>query len=197
MRSLIFIISGLIWLPSVLISQTSVKDFSKPWDSGPKIRLSLFIPGISVETGIAKKITLFTEIGSGFSLVVSGSDGQFWMNVMYSSHDQKYSGTYFKLFPFAKIEERFYYNINRRIAANKPVANFTGNYISHYNTYLLNEMFTTGLTWGLQRNSKRFYFSLNVGLGVYFKNKEFAPDANNIEIRPAFINDVKLGFALN
>jgi hypothetical protein len=130
MSRLVFIIC-LILLPIITFSQPQMSDSVKNLNTGQIIRLSMIIPGISVETSIAKKITLFTELGSGFSLVIADNDNQFWLTMMYSHRDPDNSSSYLRFFPFAKVEERLYYNINKRKAANKPVINFTGNYISN------------------------------------------------------------------
>jgi hypothetical protein len=184
----ICIVVCLLIFGSGIYAQNETIGFDDVSASVPKIRVSIIVPGVSVEKGISEKITLFTEIGSGFGLSISQNDGTFWVSMMSASNGQDISGTHFKIFPFVKMEGRYYYNLGRRKALNKSIANFTGNYISSYNVYLLNQQFISGMTWGLQRNWRRFHFNLNLGLGLYF---------NSDETGISIINEAKIGFLLN
>jgi hypothetical protein len=177
----------MIFSPVFLFCQIQNND-PEAAESKHKIRIGMLVPGVSVETALREKITLFTEVGTGFSLIIKDHGNMFFVNIMNSPEDEYISGTYFRFFPFAKLEERFYYNTHKRKAVGKSIQNFSGNYISNYNVYLFNEKFTTGFTWGMQRNSRKFFFNLNLGLGISFDKKE---------ISPAVITEVKLGFLLN
>lgn len=180
----IILLFSLILFRQSLFSQTGDINNNDKKHTDKIVRLSLLIPGISVETNFNEKFTLFTEIGAGYYLNVKN---KFSVTLLYNSGmDENFTGTRHKFYPFGKIEERYYYNLSHRKEKNKSVANNSGNYISHYNLYILNEIILTGITWGIQRNVNKFYFNFNLGPALYLSQDE---------LHATIISDIKLGFS--
>jgi hypothetical protein len=130
-------------------------------------RFSVFIPKLLVETPIKPSWTVTVGAGTGLS----------------RAYDEDTEKSYFLLLPFAEGGTRWYYNLNRRLRNNKPVAGFSGNFIglvgrAGYAFYLGEALtdpgvfYTAGTVWGIQRNfGKNAYACFYAGpAAIYSKN---------------------------
>ncbi|HPE57625.1 MAG TPA: hypothetical protein PK904_14555 [Bacteroidales bacterium] len=173
-------------LPETLIDQNT---------SNIYYRLSFFIPGLSIESRISKSLSVNAEVGTGYAQGRNNTDNYTELYIFYNRPEDSYhpfhlkpKADYTKLYPFIKLEIRQYYNLLRRQKKNRSIKNNSANYFSFYSLNYLDDLFFIGPTWGFQRNSKRFYFNMNLGGGIYYwkGGSEFQP-----------LIDFKLGLILN
>lgn len=140
------------------------------------LKVNIINPGITYETAISKYSTLNLDANVSFGYNYSNQDGSF-----------------FKGFPFWRLQYRNYYNLDKRTTSHKNTIGNSGNYVSIHSSYYygLNsdrnyfnflDGLTLGGTWGIQRTYKSgLNINLNTGLGYNFspnKTKTVVPLLN-------------------
>ncbi|HSP86590.1 MAG TPA: hypothetical protein VLN45_00530 [Ignavibacteriaceae bacterium] len=145
-----------------------------PNKSNSFFRLSLLIPGLSLETRLTNSTSINVEIGTGFAIGQTTENGFSGLTIFYNKpseidykNESYYRENYNRLYPFSKFEVRQYYNLLRRQNHYRNTKNNTASYFSLYSLIYLEDLYFIGPTWGMQRNVNRFYFNLNLGGGVY------------------------------
>jgi hypothetical protein len=166
MRSLL--LSSLFLLlsfsPTMAQSDGSLQPASL-WKAG------LLGPNIEYETALSSNISLRAEAGLSFS-------------AGYGGHA---IGWIFDFGLYAQISPRYFYNMDKRVAAGKNIDNFAGNYFSFTAMGIFDKAFgdesdtnyyILGPTWGIQRNlNKTWYFDIEVGPGIALSknSSDFVP----------------------
>ena len=153
-------------------------------------RINFLSPGIEAEISTGKSSTFsanagITYIGSYPHISTSVPANTF----LYSIN------------PFLDIQEKLYYNLNKRTEKGKSAANNSGNFVSIRNVTFFNSIssnfetyanlnFAVGPTWGFQRSSSKLHFLFDVGPQFYFDTK------GHSGIWPVMIQ-INLGLNLN
>lgn len=138
---------------SILFSQRN--NTEKVW------RVNFFNPGIEYEMPTGKQSTFSVELGIGF-------------NVDYPRSGSK--GVSKLISPFLDIQQKWFYNFNKRKIKGLSTANNSANFISARlltRSELFSEVnktdFAIGPTWGIQRKyGKNFHFLFDMGPIYYF-----------------------------
>lgn len=151
-------------------------------DNGLKplqIKGNLILPGIgmSLERKLSPKTTLHAEIDL--------------MGSYYYTYSSYYGGDWgYELVPAVRLEERFYYNLRKRLARGKSMRNNSGNFLAVSGSYFFGPVanrnmrsqwsFSLQPLWGMQRGvGKHFSFDARFGLGpVYYS------DVRRWEVQP-------------
>ena len=178
MKKLLFI--SLIVLVS---TQASAQKTEEVW------RVNIINPGFEYELPVSSTVTLSTNLGIGYS----GS----YPNLTQNSLN---SGWIYSISPFADLQLKKFYNLNKRSKKNRTVRNNSGNFISiRFRTRgpAFEENFTRkgtvdfaiGPTWGLQRSYGNFHLLLDMGPQFYFD------DVGNIGFWP-LMPQINIGFDL-
>ena len=160
---------------SILFSQE--KNTEKVW------RINFLSPGIEYEFPTGENSTFSVEIGIGF-------------NVDYPRVGSK--GISKLISPFLDIQQKWFYNFDKRKNKGLRINNNSGNFISA-RMLMRSELlfgstdkmdFAVGPTWGIQRNyGKNFHFLFDMGPIYYF-------DANGEGYYFPLMIQLNLGFDL-
>ena len=129
-----------------------------------QLQLSLPMPGILYEKGIAKNATLSMEAIAGLNL--RGCTG---------------CETQFGVYPIIRGQYRYYYNMDRRLEKGKNITGNSGNYLGGLLLYQdgnalignwdTNSVIAVGPVYGLQRTYKRgFFYRLETGVAYFEYN---------------------------
>ncbi|PCI03600.1 MAG: hypothetical protein COB81_03670 [Flavobacteriaceae bacterium] len=129
-------------------------------------KINLLAPSIESELGLTNKTTLDFKLGTGLS--INGGTGR---------------ETDWSFFPFAEVQYRYFYNLEKRAAKNKRTANNSGNYLALSTSiesgksmignanYAEKYFAGIGPIWGMQRSYKSgFSLNLSGGLGLGFSD---------------------------
>ncbi|PCH73167.1 MAG: hypothetical protein COB98_11025 [Flavobacteriaceae bacterium] len=139
-------------------------------------KINLITPSIESELGLTNKTTLDFKLGTGLS--ISGGTGR---------------KTDWSFFPFAEVQYRYFYNLEKRARKNKRTANNSGNYLALSTAiqsgksmignanYAEKYFAAIGPIWGMQRSYKSgFSLNLSGGLGLGFSDLTSAKLITNI-----------------
>lgn len=132
-------------------------------------RISLINPAIEYELAILKKSTITSRVGWG----LSGS---------YSNLDLMQTGWIYMLVPYADLEYKNLYNIQKRATQGKKTQGNSTNYWgirSQYRTKATrtniarkdNNDFSIGPMWGLQHSYGKIHLLCDIGGVYYFDTK--------------------------
>ena len=125
-------------------------------------RINFLNPGAELELPTGEYSTFSTELGVGYA----GG---------YSDVTNLGNDLTFIIAPFLDLQQKWFFNINKRIRNNRTVENNSGNFISarlitRANTFVEKENrdsdfdFAFGPTWGIQRKyGKNFHLLLDIG----------------------------------
>jgi hypothetical protein len=137
-------------------------------------KLNLLTPGITYELGLAKKVTLNSDLNLGLTFFAENENSSL------------------KLFPFIREQIRYYYNLEKRSNKNKNILNNSGNFLavnaSYYSQSLGDVKYVHGLdgftiapVWGLQRTfNSGINITVNTGVGYNFSSHESVNDISPI-----------------
>ncbi len=151
-------------------------------------RVNFLNPGVELEipTGTYSSFSAGTGIGYGGG---------------YPDLTYKESGVIYIISPFLDLQEKWFYNLNKRSRKNRTIANNSGNFVSlrlitRGNSIAENVTrtsdfdFAIGPTWGIQRKiGKNFHLLFDIGFQYYFDTK------GNGNLFPLMIQ-LNLGFDL-
>ncbi|NML38102.1 hypothetical protein HHL17_12930 [Chitinophaga sp. G-6-1-13] len=161
-------------LLSTLPLTTAAQKDSLP-DNGLKplqIKGNLMLPGIGFS--LERKLSHRTSLHAEMDLV----------GYYYYTYSDYYGGDWgYELVPVARLEERFYYNLRKRLARGKSMRNNSGNFFAISGSYFFGTVanrnmgrsqwaFSLQPLWGMQRGvGKHFSFDARFGLGpVYYSD---------------------------
>ena len=151
-------------------------------------RINFLNPGAELELPTGNYSTFSTGLGIGY--------GGGYPDLTY-----KDNGIIYIIAPFLDLQQKWFYNLNKRIGKNKTVQNNSGNFISarfitrgpsiaENVTRTSNFDFAFGPTWGIQRKyGEKFHLLFDVGPQYYFDTE------GNGNIFP-FMFQLNLGFDL-
>ncbi|HET8809434.1 MAG TPA: hypothetical protein VFM65_04125 [Flavobacteriaceae bacterium] len=140
--------------------QNETKHTEKVW------RLNFLNPGVELELSTGDNSTFSTGIGIGF--------GGAYPDLSYAENGFTYVIT-----PFLDIQEKWFYNFEKRLKKKKSIDNNSGNFVSvrllvRGNTIESNFSrtsdfdFAVGPTWGVQQKYGNFHLLFDVGTIYYF-----------------------------
>ncbi|MCH4824601.1 hypothetical protein ML462_15615 [Gramella lutea] len=133
-------------------------------------RINYLNPGAELELPTGDYSTFSTELGVGYAGGYS--------DVTYSGNDLT-----FIFAPFLDLQQKWFFNINKRIRNNRTVENNSGNFLSarlitRGNTFVEKENrssdfdFAFGPTWGIQRKyGKNFHLLFDIGPQFFLDTK--------------------------
>lgn len=156
------IILGIIGLMSITINSQEINNVSteKGW------RVNFLNPSIELELPTGKYSTFSSALGIGYSGgypdLTSGDDGFVYI-----------------IAPFLDLQQKWFYNLEKRNRKDKVIENNSGNFISirlitrgnsitDNVTRTSNFDFAIGPTWGIQRKYGNFHLLFDVGPQYYF-----------------------------
>ncbi len=151
-------------------------------------RINFLNPGAELELPTGNYSTFSTGLGIGY-------DGG------YPDLTYKDNGIIYIIAPFLDLQQKWFYNFNKRIKKNKTVKNNSGNFISarfktkgpsiaENVTRTSDFDFAFGPTWGIQRSyGENFHLLFDIGPQYYFDTE------GNGNIFP-IIFQINLGFDL-
>ncbi len=134
---------------------------SKAW------RIIFLNPGIELEYPLGKFSSLSAHAGIGY-------DGLAYADLTYPFQSEKTDPWVCIITPFADLQYKLYYNLERRLRAGKSIAYNSGNFFStriitrgpsiYERPQRISSLdFTFCLTWGIQRAYGRFHFLFDAG----------------------------------
>lgn len=132
-------------------------------------RINFLNPGVEFEIPTGDNSTFSTGLGIGYG----GS---------YPDLSGSGNGFRYLIAPFLDLQEKWFYNFDKRLAKGKSIGNNSGNFVSarmlvRGNTIESNFSrtsnfdFAIGPTWGIQRNYGNFHLLFDVGTIYYFDTK--------------------------
>ena len=133
-------------------------------------RINFLNPGAELELPTGDYSTFSTGLGIGY--------GGEYPDLAYGG-----SGFVYIIAPFLDLQQKWFYNINKRIRKNRTVENNSGNFISARlitrgnsiaeNVYRTSDFdFAFGPTWGFQRKyGENFHLLFDIGPQYYFDTK--------------------------
>ena len=168
-------------------------------------KVTIINPGFSFEQRIGKHQTLY---------------GQVFMNTAFSFNYSSTFGGSTKVYfdPAVTLQYRYYYNINRRLNAEKRIDMNSLNYVGavwetvfskqnigqrNYDELKARPINKVGVVWGFQRNYKsRFSLDVNVGPGYLFAKQTTSyiyanPTVKETIGQPTILGQVNIGIWLN
>ena len=168
-------------------------------------KVTIINPGFSFEQRIGKHQTLY---------------GQAFMNTAFSFNYSSTFGGSTKVYfdPAVTLQYRYYYNINRRLNAEKRIDMNSLNYVGavwetvfskqnigqrNYDELKARPINKVGVVWGFQRNYKsRFSLDVNVGPGYLFAKQTTSYIYSNPTVKetigqPTILGQVNIGIWLN
>ena len=151
-------------------------------------RINFLNPGAELELPTGDYSTFSTGLGVGY--------GGGYPDLTY-----KDNGIIYIIAPFLDLQQKWFYNLNKRIGKNKTVENNSGNFISARfitrgpsiaeNVNRTSDIdFAFGPTWGIQRKyGEKFHLLFDIGPQYYFDTE------GNGNIFP-IVFQINLGFDL-
>jgi hypothetical protein len=160
MRKLIF----LFLLTPLLSTTIHAQETEQVW------RFNIINPGIEYEQPVSPKSTISLNVGIGYS----GNYPELSSTMN--------SGIQYAISPFADLQFKRFYNLEKRISKDKATDHNSGNFISlrfrtrgksiKDNFYRYADYdFAIGPTWGIQRSYGRFHLLVDVGPQFYFDSE--------------------------
>ena len=153
-----------------LFTMTTYGQESKTYKTEKVWRVNFLNPGLELELPTGDYSTFSTELGIGY--------GGGYPDLTYGG-----SGFIYIIAPFLDLQQKWFYNINKRIRKNRTVENNSGNFISARfltrgnsiadNVYRTSDFdFAFSGTWGIQRKyGERFHLLFDIGPEYYFDTK--------------------------
>lgn len=172
----------------LLCSLTATGQQHKTYETEKVWRVNFLNPAIELEMPTGSKTTFSAAIGIGY--------GGGYPDLTFGG-----SGFIYIISPFVDLQEKWFYNFEKRISKGKLVRNNSGNFvsarfISRGNSIAENISrtsdfdFAFGPTWGFQRNYKNnFHLLFDIGPQYYFDTE------GNANIFP-LVFQLNLGFDL-
>ena len=151
-------------------------------------RINLLNPAVDLEMPTGHSSTFSTGLGVGY--------GGGYPDLTFGG-----TGFVYIISPFIDLQEKWFYNLNKRLSKNKTVDNNSGNFVSirlitrgkslAENVNRTSDYdFAIGPTWGIQRKyGKNFHLLFDIGPQYYFDNN------GNGNIWPLMLQ-LNLGFDL-
>ena len=135
------------------------------------LRVNFINPGIEYELPVSEKSTISGNIGIGYS----GSYPELTTTTFNT-------GALYVIAPFADVQYRYYYNLNKRFGIEKSTSNNSGNFVSlrfrargeSIDDNILRKAdydFAIGPTWGIQRQYGKFHLLFDLGPQFYFDSE--------------------------
>ena len=135
-----------------------------------QLRLNFLNPGLDFEYKISELWTVSLNAGLSY--------GGSFKNLSYNNDN----GLQFMISPFADLQGKYFYNLEKRIQKGKNTAFNSANFLSlrfFYRGKSLSENFertsnldfSIGPTWGIQRSWGRVHYLFDVGPVYYFDTK--------------------------
>ena len=160
MKKLSFIIV-LFFISSVAIAQ----------ETEEVLRLNIVNPGIEYELPMSGNSTISVNVGVGYS----GSYPELTTTTFGT-------GGIYVIAPFADVQYKYYYNLNKRFDLNKSTTNNSGNFFSlrfrtrgqSIDENIIRKAdydFAIGPTWGIQRQYDKFHLLFDLGPQFYFDSE--------------------------
>lgn len=152
----------------LFIVTVSAQEKSFDVNTGKVFRINFINPGVEVELPTGKHTTFSAGIGAGYS----GSYPDLSI--------QKESGFLYIIAPFLDLQQKLYYNFEKRKYKGKSIVNNSGNFISlrfltrgpsiEENVVRSTEYdFAISPTWGIQRSfNEKIHLLFDVGPKYYF-----------------------------
>ncbi|MDY7396878.1 hypothetical protein UMM65_16650 [Aureibaculum sp. 2210JD6-5] len=177
-------------LGTILIIAISVSGQTNENINTKKIwRINFLNPSIELEMPTGQYSTFSSALGISF--------GEGYPDLTFGG-----SGFIYIISPFTDLQQKWFYNLNRRNGKNRTTENNSGNFVSSRLISRGNSIsenvnrtsnfdFAIGPTWGIQRKyGKNFHFLFDVGPQYYFDTK------GNGNIWPLMLQ-LNLGFDLS
>ncbi|MCH4824602.1 hypothetical protein ML462_15620 [Gramella lutea] len=179
-----------------LITITTYGQEQESYNTEKVFRVNFLNPGAELELPTGNYSTFSTGLGIGYGggyKDLTGTD-----NGVITAID---NGIIYIIAPFLDLQQKWFYNLNKRIGKNKTVQNNSGNFISARfitrgpsiadNVTRTSDFdFAFGPTWGIQRKyGEKFHLLFDVGPQYYFDTE------GNGNIFP-FMFQLNLGFDL-
>ena len=138
-------------------------------------RVNFLNPGVELELPTGNYSTFSTGLGIGYGggyKDLTGTDNGIFSDA--------HNGIIYIIAPFLDLQQKWFYNINKRIGRNKTIQNNSGNFISarfitrgpsiaENVTRTSDFDFAFGPTWGIQRKyGEKFHLLFDVGPQYYF-----------------------------
>ncbi|HLT33111.1 MAG TPA: hypothetical protein VKZ98_04920 [Aquaticitalea sp.] len=152
-------------------------------------RVNFVNPGVELELATGKSSTFSMGLGVGY--------GGSYPDLSYDNSN----GFQYLISPFLDLQEKWFYNFEKRVSKDKVITNNSGNFISARILLRGNSIasnfdrtsdldFAFGPTWGIQRNyGKNFHLLFDVG-PIYYMDTN-----GNGNIFPIMLQ-INLGFDL-
>ncbi len=145
------------------------------------VQLGVISASFQYETKLARKITLYSELGFGLSFLTIKNDDP-------AIDDEKST----IIFPFLNLEPRWYFGLDRRVKLGRNIRNNSSNYLSLATTFYSNEtlLLNTGdfnvtpqlsivPQFGIRRAfAKNFNYELSGGVGYGYNFFDDAKGCN-------------------
>jgi len=150
-----------------LFTITTYGQEEKTYNTEKVWRVNFLNPGAELELPTGNYSTFSTGLGIGY--------GGGYPDLTYGGN-----GFIYIIAPFLDLQQKWFYNINKRIRKNRTVENNSGNFISARlitrgnsiadNVYRTSDFdFAFGPTWGIQRKyGKKFHLLFDIGPQYYF-----------------------------
>jgi len=133
-------------------------------------RINAVNPGVEYEQPVSSKSTVSLNVGVGYNGSYPKLSNTIGTGVLYA------------FAPFADLQFKRFYNLDKRASRDKTTAHNSGNFISlrfrtrgksiKDNFYRYADYdFAIGPTWGIQRRYGRFHLLLDIGPQFYFDSK--------------------------
>lgn len=160
MKKLPFIAALIFFTISMHAQQEDAYSTEKVW------RINFLNPGVEVELPTGDFSTFSAGVGIGY--------GGSYPDLTYGAN-----GFIYIIAPFLDLQQKWFYNINKRIRKERTVDNNSGNFISARlitrgnsiadNVYRTSDLdFAFGPTWGIQRKyGENFHLLFDVGPQYY------------------------------
>lgn len=160
-KCILIFLSGLFTILTYAQENTEVGT-GKVW------RINFLNPGVELEIPTGQYSTFSTGLGIGY--------GGGYPDLTYTVG----SGYIYIISPFLDVQEKWFYNLNKRASKNRTTENNSGNFISlrlitrgnsiAENVHRTSDFdFAIGPTWGIQRKyGKNFHLLFDFGPQYYF-----------------------------
>jgi len=137
------------------------------------VRINLLSPGFGVELKTGKY--------SSLSLSAGVTNSWLYPTMNDESHNGEF-GFVYSIEPFINVNQKFFYNLNKRLKEGKNLSYNSGNFIS-IRSMALGSPFAGNITrkndyqfylipsWGIQRSYNRIHFLFDVGSLIIFDGK--------------------------
>ena len=160
MLPLLCLFWGLIGSTHTVLAQFKSPEVDSLPTLRPVLRINLVGPGLGIEAPASPRLSVYIEAGATFDRIV-------FLDLQ-GMPDSKIIGI-----PYATMQVRYYYNIQRRLRLGKQISYQSGNFLGVAAPYISatpNSNLLTGIgpVWGHQRQlGKSGFTGFVLGLGFY------------------------------